>query len=349
MSGPAEKAGSASPRGGAVAHEVSVDSNTSLVSPLVYVVVLNYNGADLTLNCVDSVLKIDYPNFRVVVVDNASADDSLARFKAALTDPRIEILANVANEGYAGGNNRGIEKALAAGADYIFILNNDTAADPGCLHSLVGAMERDGRIAIAGCPLTSERLGEPLRVDYRISLYTGRVGHWSDGGAPNRITDVDYVCGAAMLLRASALVQTGAFDPAFFLLSEDTDLCFRTRKAGYRVCYVPGPGARHMHSHTLNRYRPTQVYCATRNVAWLVRRHATPLQRALFTAICFGYVYPKAVLGRFARGEADLLLPLLRGIRDGHLSSPEHLAAGRPAASEASQANGLSQRSATGT
>jgi hypothetical protein len=94
-------------------------------------VILNYNGAQLTLNCVDSVLKVEYPNFKVVVVDNASTDGSVAQFRAALTDPRIELLVNEKNEGYAGGNNRGIEKALEAGADYVFLSDPWVYQAPG--------------------------------------------------------------------------------------------------------------------------------------------------------------------------------------------------------------------------
>ena len=86
------------------------------VLPCVWVAVLNYNGAQMTLDCVRSVLKIDYPKLKVVVVDNASTDGSavvLAEAIGAINDSRIELLLNERNEGYAGGNNRGIEKALA--------------------------------------------------------------------------------------------------------------------------------------------------------------------------------------------------------------------------------------------
>jgi len=79
-------------------------------TPHVFVIVLNYNGAQMTLNCVDSVLRIDYPNFRVMMVDNASADDSVIRFKEAITDPHVELLVNDKNQGYAGGNNRGWQR-----------------------------------------------------------------------------------------------------------------------------------------------------------------------------------------------------------------------------------------------
>jgi hypothetical protein len=79
-------------------------------SPAVAIIVLNYNGARLTLNCVDSALRITYPNFRVMVVDNASTDDSLIRFKEAFTDPRVELLVNDKNQGYAGGDDWGLRR-----------------------------------------------------------------------------------------------------------------------------------------------------------------------------------------------------------------------------------------------
>ncbi len=303
-------------------HRIPLDRKSDMSSPLVYIVIVNYNGAQLTLDCVDSVLNIGYPNFRVIVVDNASTDDSMVHFKAAFTDPRVELLSNDKNEGYAGGNNRGIERALAAGAAYVFVLNNDTVAQRACLQPLVEAMERDEAIGIAGCPIFNIGPDPSANFGQHVSLYTGKTELWSNGERPRETTEVGYICGAAMVLRAATIRRIGMFDPHFFLLCEDADICLRARKAGYKTCLVPGVGVRHLMSHTVNRHRAVHTTCGIRNRAWLIRRHGNLGQRLFFNLFSFSYLYPKVLLGRLVRGELELLKPVLTGIREGHWGYP---------------------------
>jgi hypothetical protein len=294
-------------------------------TPLVYVIILNYNGAQITLDCVRSVPNLDYPNFRVLVVDNASKDDSgvvLAEGIRAIDDSRIELLLNERNEGYAGGNNRGIDKALAAGAEYILALNNDIIAVPGSLAPLVDAMERDRTIGVCGCPIVNFGYESDPNLGQGISLYTGITSHWPHGRDTCQAVDVDYICGAAIMFRAEMLRQIGMFDARFFLLCEDSDICFRARKSGYRVCFVPGPGVRHHMSQTMSRHRPLTTFVATRNKVWFIRRHGTLAHRFVFNLLSFFYFYPKAILGRIFRRQFDLLQPLLRGIWEGHWKYP---------------------------
>ncbi len=292
-------------------------------APLVYVVILNYNGPDLTLSCADSVLKIHYPNFRVVVVDNASTDDSLARFREAFTDPRIEVLANGKNEGYAGGNDRGIELALARGAEYVFILNNDTIADPGCLAPLVDAMEADPHLGICGCQITDIGRESSPNLGHRISLYTGAVAGWHHAAPPAAPAAVDFVCGAAIMIRGRVARQLGGFDSKFFLFSEDADICFRARRAGHRACFIPGPGVRHWMGKTTGApwARPLVGFFSLRNRAWLVRRHGRLRHRFVFGLFAFVYFYPKILLGRIVKGQFRLLRPLLTAVWHGHADS----------------------------
>ena len=290
--------------------------------PTVCIVILNYNGAQITLNCVDSVLKIDYPNFRVMVVDNASTDDSVTRFKEAFTDPRIELLINSENEGYAGGNNRGIERALAAGADYVVILNNDTIVNPGCLTPLVEAMERDAVLGIAGCPVCNSGSPRAWVGEMRLNLFTGAPADLSGGVGTSGPREVDYVWGAAMLVRGSAIKRVGMFDDRFFLFFEDTDLCFRMREAGYKVSFVPGPGVWHLHGQTIRHFGSVDTFCCNRNEAWFVRRHGSTKHRMVFNLYCLGYLYPRRIVARLVRGEFNLLVPLLRGIWQGHFAYP---------------------------
>jgi GT2 family glycosyltransferase len=288
--------------------------------PLVYIVVLNYNGPDLTLDCINSVLKIDYPNFGVLVVDNASTDDSVARFNDAFSDPRLELLVNRRNEGYAGGNNRGIERALLLGADYIFILNNDTVAEPGCLRPLVNAMEFDCKIGISAGPIRSTTHGTSPTCGHYINLYTARSGTKISNGITGAI-EVDYLLGAALMIRSRLIAQIGGFDESFFLMYEEMDLCFRARKSGLKVCFVPSPGITHLGQATIGRSRANFLYFYVRNRAWFIRRHGTLLHHFSFGIFSVCTLYPRLLVGRVIRRDLASLKAVMRGIWEGHSAS----------------------------
>ena len=113
--------------------------------PLVYVIVLNWNAEAVTAECLESLVGLAYPNYRVVLVDNGSSDHSGAVL--ARRFPDVCLLQMERNLGYTGGNNVGIRKALAAGADYVFLLNNDTTVAPDLLDQLVDIAESDTSIA----------------------------------------------------------------------------------------------------------------------------------------------------------------------------------------------------------
>jgi GT2 family glycosyltransferase len=290
---------------------------------LVYIVVLNYNGAQTTLDCVRSVLNLDYPNFRVLVVDNASTDGSVAQFKEALTDPRVELLLNDENEGYAGGNNRGVERALAAEADYIFVLNNDTTVELGCLARLVEAMEEDSGLGIAGCPVRDFYLDAPPVYSWHVNLFTMRTAGSRDG-LEQQLDESNFISGAAFLIRAEAARRTRMFDARFFLEWEDLDLSFRTRCAGYKLKTVRSPAVRHLGGHTARRYRSLRAFHYFRNRVWVVRRHGKLSHRILFDLYSICYFYPRVILGRLRHREFNLLAPTLQGIWRGHSAYPGH-------------------------
>jgi len=294
--------------------------DTGTKAPLVYIVVLNYNGPDLTIDCINSVLKIDYPNFRVIVVDNGSTDDSVARFNAAFSDPRIELFVNGKNEGYAGGNNRGIERALLRGADYIFILNNDTIAEPGCVMPLVVAMERDREIGICGGPILSTVRETFPACGHYINLYTARSGDKTTNGITAAI-EVDFLLGAALMLSSWLVTQIGGFDESFFLMYEEMDLCFRARKTGLKICFVPGPGIIHIGHASIGRSRANFLYFYVRNRAWFIRRHGTFLHRLSFSVFSVCTHYPRLLLGRVIRRDLASFKAVMKGIWEGHTAS----------------------------
>lgn len=223
--------------------------------PFVYVVVLNFNGLDINDTCIKSLFASDYLNYQVLFVDNGSTDGSVERIRQQY--PTVEILENKKNLLFAAGNNRGVELALQQGADYIFILNNDTAIDPACLSLLVSFME-DNQDSGAVQPMLClmEHPTIIASAGCRISL-SGRA--WDDGfGTPCTSfgiepREVSGVTGGAMLVRAQAFCQAGLFNEQYGMYFEDVDLSWRVRKNGYSLFVVPEAHVLHMVSATTQK------------------------------------------------------------------------------------------------
>ncbi len=212
-------------------------------SPLVCGVILNLNGKELLLETLASVQQMTYPNLKIIVVDNGSTDGSQSAVRAQY--PEAILLENGKNLGFGEGNNMGIRYALAHGADWVFLLNNDILVDPDLLTQLMSAAVSDSRIGILGPKIYYQAQPEVFwYAGGRINFFTGLTSHRgireTDRGQYDRIEDTDYITGCAMLLRRQALEKVGLFDPVYFpIYSEDADLSVRVQRAGYRLVYVP--------------------------------------------------------------------------------------------------------------
>lgn len=208
----------------------------------VAVVVLNWNGWADTLSCLESLRgAVERGLARVIVVDNASSDDSVARIRAWLRSEGSEgytLIRAARNAGYAAGNNLGIALALETDTPYVFVLNNDTTVEPDCVLQLLDCAERDPSIAIVGSTLIED--GGDLRIAggarYNPLLTTSKLARASRRNEPQTI---DYVCGAAMFLRAEALGRVGLLSEDYFLYFEELDLTRRVTRAGYRIAWCP--------------------------------------------------------------------------------------------------------------
>lgn len=211
--------------------------------PKIYIIVLNWNGKKDTLACLESLRRLDYPNYEVVVVDNGSSDDSVQAIQK--TFPEVTLLIIGQNLGFAGGNNVGMRYALEQGADYLFLLNNDTIVDPQILSSFMEASTRIGQEAILGAKIYY--YAEPDRIWYAGARWNSAIsgfdhigqGSIDDEGKFNSLSETDYVCGCALFISARLLNRIGLLDEEFFLTFEETDLCYRAKKAGYMSYFVP--------------------------------------------------------------------------------------------------------------
>ncbi|MDQ7857889.1 MAG: glycosyltransferase [Armatimonadota bacterium] len=223
--------------------------------PKVSIVMATHNNLHLTRLCLDSIARnTSWPNYEVVAVDNGSSDGTVEFLRAAAArDPRLRVLVNTCNEGYACANNQGI---AAATGDYVILLNNDTLVTRGWMHTLVGYLERHPDVGMVG-PATNLAGNEAkIDVDYRTleemeafaADYTRR--HADEVREPPML---GFFCVA---IPRRVLDAVGPLDERFGLgMFEDDDFCLRVRRAGYRLVCTDGAFVHHFHSATMRRLR----------------------------------------------------------------------------------------------
>jgi hypothetical protein len=225
-----------------------------------FIVILNWNNADDTLACVESVEKAARRNFglRIVVVDNASDDESLDRLKKLEVDERgIKLIRNSQNLGFAEGNNIGIKYAVGRKADLIIILNNDTRVKDDFLSRSVEFMSKHSDVGVMSPKIYFERGYEYNKKLYKeddlgkVFWYAGGIIDWRnilgknrgvdepDRGQYETVAECDFATGACSVFRKEALEDVGFYDKRFYMYLEDVDISLRLKKAGWKVKYNP--------------------------------------------------------------------------------------------------------------
>ena len=231
-------------------------------------VIVNHRTPDETVRAVDALRRSRRPLDDLIVVDNASGDDSAERFRAL--EPPLTVLAAPSNLGFAGGANLGIREALSRDAVAVLLVNSDALVDPDCAGRLEAMLANRPDVGVAAPVIVSS--GNPptvLSAGIRFSPTTGRV---LEQTFPRR--EVDAVSGAVMLVRAEVFRRLGLIDEAYFFSFEDVDFCVRARAAGFASVCVPDATARHAGSRTIGRRSPRRLYFATRNHLRLAARVA---------------------------------------------------------------------------
>ena len=249
-----------------------------MTAPRVAVIIPNWNGAHLLRPCLTSLLAQTYDDLEIIVVDNASHDDSLQMI--ATEFPSVRTVALSANGGYAGGCNAGIEQCEA---EIVVMLNNDTEAEPDWLANLVAGLDRhpEAGMATSRIMLYDQRNILNAAGDiYRSDGTPDSRGVWQPYGPPfNREAMVFGGSGGALALRRTMLDEIGLFEAAFFMYCEDVDLSWRAQLAGYRCVYVPDAVIYHHLSATGGG--ALSSYYVGRNTLWTLARNYPPplLQR----------------------------------------------------------------------
>jgi GT2 family glycosyltransferase len=258
-----------------------------MTDPYVISVILNTNRRDDTLECLASLGANSYSNHKAIVLDNHSIDGSIQAIRSAF--PGVEIIELDENLGYAGNNNVGIKAAVAKGADWIFVLNEDTILAPDVISQLVEVGERDPEIGIVGPmvyhhdePDVIQSAGGVLG-EYWQSIHIAK--DQLDTGQIDRPHPVDWISGCGLMIRRDTIEQVGLIDARYFYYWEETEWCLRARKAGWRIMHVPG--ARIWHKGVQRNYspHPSVTYYGTRNHLLTLAKHRAPLKAWFFTWI----------------------------------------------------------------
>lgn len=255
--------------------------------PKVIITILNFNKCMDTIECIDSLEKINYPNYEIVLVDNGSKDNSAELFKAIYSsNPKITLLINNNNLGFTGGNNLAIRHFIKGDVDYFLLLNNDTVVEPGFLTQLVNVAEADDKIGIVGPKIYKLVVSEANLSGSNDTLFCAgtktipffgqpflRGNGEKDCGRYNNVEAVDYISGTALMIKKYVIERIGLLDERFFAYFEDWDWCLRAQRFGYKSVYVPDATIWHKGSSTIGFKSPLYYYYMTRNRILFARKH----------------------------------------------------------------------------
>ena len=289
-------------------------------APKVGVALLNWNGYADTAVCLASLRASEFRPARILVFDNGSTDGSADRLEAEF--PEIELVRAGENLGFAEGNDRAAQALLAAGMDYVWVLNNDTRVEPGCLGALVAALEADPALGAAGAKIWFMDARKPLcYAGARCRPWTFEVewrGLWEfDAGQYDQPEDVQILSGCCMLIRASVLRRIGLFNRDFFAYGEDIDWSQRAWEHGIRLRYVPQArlwhkmfgSAKNTREHATPKSSPRIEYLAARNFLLRLFLHTHPRSGRRYVALA-----RFAFLQRLPRNLAMIFLPARRRV-----------------------------------
>lgn len=224
----------------------------------IFILVLNFNGSDSTIELFDSLKKLKVPDgttIESIIVDNGSRKDHVKKIKKAL--PNVTLLETHKNLGFTGGNNFGVKYAINKGADYVVILNNDTRVEVNLIENLYETIKSSKKIGGVLPKIYFEKGYEFHKKRYKNSdlgkviWYAGGVMDWDnlighnqgvdkvDRGQYNERGEIGLATGCCFMLRTDLIKKIGMFDDKYFLYYEDADLSQRVKKAGYKIMYEP--------------------------------------------------------------------------------------------------------------
>ena len=302
----------------------------------VFVSILNFNGSNNTLDCLESLRKINTSDFKltILVIDNNSSE-KLNMQNGSFGEIKLKVIKNKQNLGFSGGHNIGIKYALECGADYILILNNDTYVDNNFLVELLRVMGENKNVGIVvpkiyfapGFEYHKDRYSEKEKG--KVLWYAGGKMDWNnvighnrgvdelDKGQFNKVEETEFATGCCMLIKKEVFEKIGSFDDKYFLYYEDADFTVKAKKKGFRIYYVPKSIIWHKNAESAGGSGSVlQDYYITRNRLLFGFRYAPARSRlALFreslSLLLKGRQWQKQgikdfYLGKFGKGSYNL-------------------------------------------
>lgn len=243
---------------------------STIKEPLVSVIILNYNAGDLLLNCVDSILKSNYQNLEIIVVDNVSTDESHHKCKEKFE--KIKLIENDENLGFCEGNNIGIKEATG---EYIIIINPDTTVEPDWINELFTAYKEYGegifqpKILSLNEKKILQSTGNMLHLfGFGYSRDLGVV----DNNQRNKIEKIGYAAGTCLFTSSEVFRKVGLLDPFIFLYHDDVDFGWRAAQLGISSYYVPKSVVYHVKSYNL-KWSAEKFYWLERNRKYCILTH----------------------------------------------------------------------------
>ncbi|MBI3469261.1 MAG: glycosyltransferase [Planctomycetes bacterium] len=306
-------------------------------APKIAVVVVNYRTPDDTIRCVRSLLDLDYSNFRIVVVDNASSDGSAARLKEELS-PSVEFIEANRNGGYTGGNNLGIRAALRSGAEFVHLLNPDTVViHRGYLRELVRYMAEHPSVGISGPRVHLREVGRIQDTVLRFPWIWRSLADWFRDrllGPVCRSDDkghhAEVLNGVCTLIRRACLEQVGEFDESLFGYVEDVEFAARCKNAGWQIHYVPVDSVLHLQRKAGYELDSVVSYLLKRNTAYFLESSGHRVQAILYMvmslSLCLLRFCGNLLVGRIRLAWRFLSFGTMLGRCYVSLLRPEHRA-----------------------
>lgn len=284
--------------------------------PKISIIIPNWNGLGFLPDCLKSLAKVYYGNYRIAVVDNGSSDGSVDFLKNNF--PAVAVIENKINLGFAAACNQGIKYALGKGADYVLLLNNDTVVAPDFLSKMAEAAEAEEKIGLVGAKIYY--FDQPEKIWFAGGKFirwraSGKHLSWQKNDHPtlSGTRECDFITGCAVLIKKEVFSQIGFFFEPYFLTVEDLDFSYRAGRAGWKI--VTALDAKIWHkvsSSRLGEFSFSNGYYGMRNRLHFAKQNGNWLGIFVFVVL----VTPLRTIQWLIQGKFKMLKGMLFGLRD---------------------------------
>lgn len=278
--------------------------------PKIFILILTWNNPGDLRECLGHLRKITYPNFEVIVIDNASKSGTTEKVQKDFQ--KFTFIYNKENSGFTGGNNIGIKYALKKNADFILIMNDDIMVSSNFLEPLVQIACSNINIGIVG--------PKNYFYDEKDKIFSSgrKVNYWLGRTIELNLeskAEVEAIAGCCFLIRDAVIKKIGYLYEPFFINFEETDFCLRARKAGFKIICEPKSEVWHKVQSTVSKISSLQSYYCYRNKALFMKRNASFYFKYLFYFYYTLYLSFRFVEKLF-RGNKEIALSIKNALFD---------------------------------